>query len=156
MLITLQLCIAPAWGADDVSVERMAMCTDSWFVWQKSGSLQLKDFGDHFRVAFVRKESDPYFVPKASVSIAGLRVLQAYPGSVGMGVGFSVLVDATFEKAKQTLEKKLGKSLRKCSVGDGMRTCELEIGPMRTLMLMAEDSAKSSSTLLGCYYYYEK
>ena len=82
--------------------------------------------------------------------------MQVYPESVGMGVGFSVLVDATFDKTKRTLEQRLGKSLLKCTASDGMRTCELEIGKMRTFMLMAEDSAKSSSTLLGCYYYYEK
>ncbi len=37
-----------------------------------------------------------------------------------------------------------------------MRTCGLEIGDKRTVMLMAEDNPKNATTLLGCYYYYEK
>ena len=37
-----------------------------------------------------------------------------------------------------------------------MRSCELEIAEKRTLVLMAEDSAKATTTLVGCYYFYEK
>ena len=37
-----------------------------------------------------------------------------------------------------------------------MRTCGLEIAEKRTLMLMAEDSPKATTTLVGCYYFYEK
>ena len=82
--------------------------------------------------------------------------MQVFPESVGMGVGFSIVVDATFDKTRRTLEKTLRKPLKKCEVSDNMRTCALEIGEMRTFMLMAEDNAKSTTTLLGCYYYYEK
>ena len=59
-------------------------------------------------------------------------------------------------RSRRSLEKTLGKSLEKCDVSDNMRTCELEMGEKRTLMLMAEDNPKSATTLLGCYYYYEK
>jgi hypothetical protein len=37
-----------------------------------------------------------------------------------------------------------------------MRTCELEIGEKKTILLMAEDNVKSKTTLLGCYYFYAK
>jgi hypothetical protein len=73
-----------------------------------------------------------------------------------MGVGFSVMVETPFDTTRRTVEKIFGKSLQKCDSSDNMRTCELEIGEKRTFMLMAEDSAKSGTTLLGCYYYYEK
>jgi hypothetical protein len=37
-----------------------------------------------------------------------------------------------------------------------MRSCELQIAEKRTVMLMAEDDPKATSTLIGCYYFYEK
>jgi hypothetical protein len=37
-----------------------------------------------------------------------------------------------------------------------MRTCELQIGEKKTILLMAEDNPKSTTTLVGCYYFYEK
>jgi hypothetical protein len=37
-----------------------------------------------------------------------------------------------------------------------MRTCGLEIAEKRTLMVMAEDGPKATTTLVGCYYFYEK
>ena len=75
----------------------------------------------------------------------------------GMAVGFSVVVNANFVKTKATLEKRLGKSIGKCEPpSDNMRTCELVIGEKKTIVLMAEDNPKSTTTLVGCYYLYEK
>jgi hypothetical protein len=74
-----------------------------------------------------------------------------------MGVGFSVIVNATFETTKAALEKRLGKPISKCEPPSGnMRTCELEIGEKKTIALMAEDNPKATKTLFGCYYFYEK
>ena len=156
IFIAVSAATAPVWAADDVSLWRLAICRDSWLNWRANDSVQLKTFGDDFQANFSRSESGGYFVPKTSKSIEGLPVVQVFPESVGMGVGFSVVVGATFAKTQQTLERALGKALKKCDVSDNMRTCELEIGEKRTLMLMAEDNAKSTKTLLGCYYYYEK
>jgi hypothetical protein len=159
LLLTTALLLignSSTWAAEDLSLERMATCQDSWLDWEKNEPAQLKTFGDQFRADFSQSENDPFFVPKTDTSIDGLRVLQVFPGSVGMGVGFSAVVDATFENAKRTFSKALGKPLEKCDVSDNMRSCELEIGEKQTFVLMAEDSAKSTTTLLGCYYYYEK
>jgi len=150
------LSFAPAASAEDPAMERLATCRDSWLDWQKANDPRLKSFAEHFQTTFTRGDNDPFFKPKANVSIDGLRILQLFPDSVGMGVGFSVLVDAKFDKARSVFEKTLGKALDKCETGDGMRTCGLELGEKRTFTLMAEDSAKSNSTLVGCYYYYEK
>jgi hypothetical protein len=80
-----------------------------------------------------------------------------FPESVGMGVGFSIVVNANFTKTKTSLEKKLGKTINKCEPpSDNMRTCELEIAEKKTITLMAEDNPKSTTTLVGCYYFYEK
>jgi hypothetical protein len=156
VLVVLQAAIAPALAADDLSIECLATCQDSWLDWKKSNSVQLKQVGEHLRSDFSQKESVPYLVPRANMTVAGLRVAQVFPDSLGMGVGFSVGVDATFDQARRSLEKTLGKPLTKCEVGDNMRTCALEIAEKRTLMVMAEDNAKNGTTLLGCYYYYEK
>jgi hypothetical protein len=156
IFIILQVVITPACAADDVSIERMATCRDSWLDWEKTDPGQLKNFYDHFRSDFSRSASDPFWVPKADKSIAGLRIEQAFPDSVGMGVGFSVTVRAGFDEVRRRVEKLLGRSLNKCETGENMRTCGLEIADKRTLMVMAEDNPKNSTTLLGCYYYYEK
>lgn len=155
-LFLLSLPITVARGSYDPALERMAICRDSWLDWQKNDPTRLSDFGEYFRSTFVRKESDPFFVPKSDMSIAGLRVLRVFPDSLGMGVGFSVFVAATFDRAKRDFARALGVPIKKCETSDGMKTCELEIGERRTFMLMAEDSPKNSSTLVGCYYYYEK
>jgi hypothetical protein len=156
VLAILQIAIVPVWGADDPGLARLATCRDSWLDWQKTDPDQLKKFGEHFRAEFSRGESDPFFVPRSDTSIAGFRVAQVFPESVGMGVGFSVMVEAKFDAVKQILGKTLGKPLEHCETSDDMRTCELKIADMRTLMVMAEDSATSTTTLIGCYYYYEK
>jgi hypothetical protein len=147
---------APGWAADDTGIERMATCRDSWLDWNKSDPAQLKKFGDRFRADFSRRDNEPFVLPRKDKTIAGLRITQAFPESVGMGVGFSVTVEAPFDKTRQVFEKSLGKKLQKCETGDGMRTCELSIAEKRTFMVMAEDGPKSTTTLVGCYYYYEK
>ncbi len=146
----------PAGAAADAGIERMALCRDSWLDWQKAGDPRLPALAAHFRGAYTQNGNDPYFTPKSPTTVLGLRVLQLYPGSVGMGVGLSILVDAPFDKVRASLERTLGKPLKKCDASDGMKTCELEIAEKRTLTLMTQDDPKTKSTLLGCYYYYEK
>jgi hypothetical protein len=79
-----------------------------------------------------------------------------YPESVGMGVGFSVVLDAAFDTARESLEKTLGKKLTDCEVSDGMRTCGLELEKEKTITLMAGEHDTKRRTLLGCYYFYAK
>jgi hypothetical protein len=155
-VMALLLVVAPAWGDDDISLARMATCRDSWFDWQTSDPARLKAFAGRFRAGFSRHDNDAYFVPKSSAQIAGLRVTQVFPDSVGMGVGFSAAVEAKFDEARRRLEKLLGKPFAKCETSDGMQTCELQIAEKRTAMMMAEDDPKSTSTLIGFYYFYEK
>jgi hypothetical protein len=97
------------------------------------------------------------YTPRSSQTVAGLPVAQVYPQSVGMGVGFSVIVNANFNAARAALEKRLGRPIRKCEPpSDNMRTCDLEIAEKKTVTLMAEDNPKATMTLIGCYYFYEK
>jgi hypothetical protein len=155
LCLALALAGAPAWAAEDAGIERLAICHDSWLDWRNTAPELFKTYADHFRAEFLRTGNDPFFVPKTEKTIDGLRIVQAYPDSIGMGVGFSLLVDAGFDQTRQIMEGKLGTSLVKCEASDGMRTCELDMAPQRTFTLMAEDGSKSR-TLVGCYYYYEK
>jgi hypothetical protein len=143
-------------AADDDALTRMALCRDSWVEWSKSDPAKMKAFVDGFRAQFAPHGNDPFALPKANVSVLGLRVLRAFPESVGMGVGFSLSVDATFDDARHAVEKALGKPLGKCESGDNMRMCGLEIAPQRTVTLEAEDKPAAHDTLIGCYYFYEK
>ena len=150
--------VTPAQAADNPGIERLAVCQDSWFEWKSSDPAQLQKFIESFRSDFSQKKpTDAFVVPKSSQTVAGLPVAQVFPESVGMAVGFSVVVNANFDRTRSSLEKKLGRSIKKCEPpSDNMRTCELQIGDKKTILLMAEDNAKSTTTLFGCYYFYEK
>ena len=108
--------------------------------------------------AFAPHDNDPYWLPKpkVDVSVLGLHVAQLFPDSVGMGVGFSLTVDAPYDTARAAIEKAGAKKLVHCEASDGMKSCELEIAPQRSITIMAEDNPKSCQTLIGCYYFYEK
>ena len=156
-LLTLFLAaVVPAQAADNPMIERLATCQDSWFEWKSSDPARLQQFVAGFQSDFSQKERGPFFVPKSSQTVIG-PVAQVFPQSVGMAVGFSVVVNATFDQTRTSLERRIGKSIKKCEPpSDNMRTCELEIGAKKTMVLMAEDNAKSTTTLFGCYYFYEK
>jgi len=155
-MLALLIVAMPAWGANDPVVENLALCRDSWVDWKRTDPSKLTSFGAFLRSDFTHNDNDAFFTPKSAMTIGGLKVTQLFPGSVGMGVGFSVQVDASFEETKQALERELGKPLRDCEAGDGMRMCELSIAEQRTLMLMSNDPPSDRMTLLGCYYFYEK
>lgn len=154
--LALAVFLAPAFAADDDAFTRMALCKDSWLDWQKGEPPKMKTFAEGFRAKFSPHGNDPFFLPKAKVSVLGMNVSQAFPGSVGLGVGFSLTVDATFDDTRKAVEKAVGQALQKCESGEDMRTCELAIAPQRTVMLLAEDKPGSRHTLIGCYYLYEK
>jgi len=154
--IGILVAIFPAWAADDPGLTRMALCQDSWVEWTKKEPKTFEAFRSRFMGQFTPHANDPYWLPKAGVSVLGMHVVQAFPDSVGMGVGFSLTVDAPFDKARATIEKALGKKLQHCEASDGMKTCDLEVAPQRTVTVMAEDNPKSRQTLIGCYYFYEK
>jgi len=155
-VLALGMLLRPALAADDDALARMALCKDSWVDWQKSDPAKMKAFVARFATEFVPHDNDPFALPKSDVSVLGFRVIRAFPESVGMAVGFSLSVDATYDDARKALEKALGKPLQKCETGDDMRMCELEIAPQRSAVLNAEDKPGAHDTLIGCYYFYEK
>jgi hypothetical protein len=146
---------APPPAAAAFPLEQMATCQDSWLDW-KDDPVSSASHRDSLRAQFRQGENDAFFVPIASATVMGLPVSQVYSNTVGMGVGFSVQVTAPFDSAKKAVERSLGKPLKKCETSDGMRTCELEIGVKKTVMLLSDAAGKSGQTLIGCFYYYEK
>ena len=147
----------PVWAADDTIIQRLALCQDSWLDMQKGDPAQLKTTGDHLRAVFAPPNGDePFVLPNTNLTIAGMRITQAFPNSVGMGVGFSATVAAPFDVARKNVESVMGKKLPHCEASDGMKSCELQIAEKRTVMLMAADPPDKNGTLIGCYYFYEK
>ena len=157
ILTIFLVAVTPVRAADNLTIERLATCQDSWLDWKNSDPVRLKKFAESFQSDFLQKEKDPLFVPKSNQTVAGLPVAQVFPESIGMAVGFSVVVNANFDRTKTSLAKKIGKSFSRCEPpSDNMRTCELAIGEKKTILLMAEDNVKSKTTLFGCYYFYAK
>jgi hypothetical protein len=142
-------------SAVDQAIERLATCQDSWREW-KDDPVQSRKVADLFNSTFVTAAKDGSFAPNKKVTVVGLPVLQVYPESLGMGVGFSVIVAASFDVAREHVEKAVGKKLADCDRSDGMRTCGLEIAKERTITLMAGETDTRRRTLVGCYYLYEK
>jgi len=149
--------VVPALAADDAGLTRMALCQDSWLEWTKTEPKTFEAFHGSLMGQFAMpRENKPSWMPKTNVTVLGMHVAQAFPDSVGMGVGFSLMVDAPYDRARAAVEKAVGRKLQHCEASDGSRGCELDVAPQRTIKLMAEDNPKSRQTLIGCYYLYEK
>jgi len=154
--MVLAAAIAPARAADDPQLTRLATCQDSWFEWKSSDPARLKQYVGRIQSEFTPGQAAAY-TPKSSLTVLGFPVTEVYPESVGMGVGFSVTVNGKFEAVKAVAAKTLGKPISKCEPpSDNMRTCELELGEKKNFFLLTEDNPKSTKTLFGCYYFYEK
>ena len=153
--ITILVTAISAMAADDVNIERLATCEDSWLEWKNQPS-KLEGLSQQIRSGFAAKRDSAFLVPKSEKTVFGLKIVQLFPETIGMAVGFSVMVEEDFKKTRATLEKRLEKPFKKCETGDNMHTCSLEIGEKRTILLMAEENEKAVETLIGCYYYYEK
>ena len=152
-LLSLCLAATPASGAADDLIEQLATCRVSWLDW-KNDPAQARKFGETINGAFTQQPRGPAWTPKKPIVVGGLKVVEAFPESVGMGVGFSLSVDANFDTARAEFEKLAGKTFKSCESGEGMKSCELTVAEKRTLMIVAGDNGKSKTTLFGCYYFY--
>ena len=123
--------------------------------WGKS-SPKFDDFRKMFSTDFKQKGGGANFAPTKPLSILGYSLTEVYPESVGMGVGFSVLVDAEFDKVKASLEAQVGKTIGECSKEGDSRSCEHTIADKKTLLLIEGGRGKNAKTLFGCYYFYAK
>lgn len=140
---------------DDASVLRLLTCQDSWLEWKNDPAQQQK-FVDTVKANFKQNGRDGLFVPIKPMAILGLDVVQLYPQSVGMGVGYSVVVNASFDMTKAALEKQLGKPFAHCESATEGRSCERELAKQKTVMMVEGSRGSNPKTLFGCYYLYEK
>jgi hypothetical protein len=104
ILTIFLVAVTPAWAADNLLIERLATCQDSWLDWKKSDPIQLKNHAESFQSDFSQKK-DPFFVPKSNQIVAGLPVAQVFPESIGMAVRFSVMVNANLTRPKRAWQK---------------------------------------------------
>jgi len=142
-------------AADDAQLQRMALCQDSWFDW-KDDEARMRRFVSDVESRFEEvPQGAGGFRPKVSVQALGYPITQLYPQSVGMGVGFSLVVNADFASARSAVEQRLGRPLI-CNTSDGMRACELKLGEKKTALLVTGQNGAAKTSLVGCYYFYEK
>jgi hypothetical protein len=152
----LLVAVSPAWTADILTLERLATCQDSWLERKSGDPARFQQFVDGFKTDF-SPERFGAAVPRTSLAIVGLPVARVFPESIGMGVGFSVLVDASFDDTRKRLEQATGKPFDHCEApSDGMRVCGREISEKKTLLMMTPVDAKPAQTLFGCFYFYLK
>ena len=155
LLLTTVLTQKPAQIEGDALLEELATCRASWQDW-RNDPVQGRKFADVITGTFTQQPRGPAWTPKRKVVVAGMPVVEAFPESVGMGVGFSLTVEANFDKARQQLEKAAGKTFKDCEAGEGMRTCEFAVAEKRTLIIIAGDNGKAKTSLIGCYYFYAR
>lgn len=156
LVATLAAAIAcgNAQAAGEPSLQRLALCQDSWFDWQDD-TARMDAFRHYLEGQFERGTDDGAFTPKTPLKVLGHSVSQVYPQSVGMGVGFSVVVDAGAAQARAAVEKQLGQPMS-CSTGDGVRSCEIKLGAKKTVLLMTGQNGQAKTSLVGCYYFYQQ
>jgi len=141
-------------AADDPQLQRLALCQDRWIDWKDDGA-RLSQLGNYFETRFDRSSADGAFAPRSPTSVFGWSVTEVYPQSVGMGVGFSLTVNADHARARAVIERQIGKPM-KCSNSEGVRSCAVELGAQKTVVLMTGQDGKEQSSLVGCFYLYQQ
>ena len=142
-------------ATENSNLLKMTTCQDSWLDW-KQDPAKLENFRMELESRFKQNGNDGSYAPNKATTLLGQKVSLVYPQSVGMGLGYSVMVEAGFDSVRKSLEKQIGKPLGQCGVADGMKSCEHKIAEKKTIVLMEGIRGKNPQTLLGCYYYYEK
>ena len=144
-----------AQAAEDLFILPLVTCQSSWLDWVND-PVKKQQFQAHIRTNFRQDGSNGSFLPIVPITVLGQNVSRVYPESVGMGLGFSVVMDARSDLIKSALHKSAGKPLGQCAKEEGLSSCQLEIAPKKTLMSMEINTGKTPQTLVGCYYYYQK
>ncbi len=138
-------------AADDPTLERLATCQDSWLDW-KEPDPRMTAYRRYVHTQLRSEDDGQSFSPRSAERLLGMPLVQVYPQSVGMGVGFSATVDADATKARVAIEQRMGHPMT-CTRGDGVLSCELKLAERKTVVLMA-DLGVEKPTLVGCYYFY--
>ena len=144
---------ADARAFDDVQLQRLALCQDTWLDW-KDDAVRLALYKNYIDTQLDQGASDGAFVPKAATNVLGGQVTEVFPQSVGMGVGVSVTVNMAHASAKARIEQQLGKAME-CATDEGVLSCGVELGAKKTVMLMTSQNGRAPTSLIGCFYFYQ-
>ena len=147
--------VTHAHGADDKLFLDLATCQESWLEW-KNIPQKMNPFKERVNSELKQTEGTAGYTPLKPMSLLGFNLVEVYPGSVGMGLGFSVVVNAEFEKVKASLEKQTGQRITECSVHENTRDRGYSLAERKTLTVTEVAKGKDAKTLFGCYYYYGK
>lgn len=139
-----------AWAADDINIERLATCQDSWREW-KNEPLKYTDYLDYIDSNFTHKKNYEHLVPKSEMWAFGFRVLQLSPNSLGQAAGFTVIVDADFDVTRKKLETTLNGVFEKCETSENLLGCE--VGDRKFFVILSEELEGKVITGIGCGYY---
>lgn len=139
-----------AQSRDDAGVLRLLTCQDAWMDWNDD-PVKLEKFGTALRLHYAQSDRDSSFVPNKPMSVLGHRVVQLYPTSFGLGVGYSVIVSTIFDNAKASLEKQTAKPFDFCDSASDGKACTRQISTRKILMLR-DNGGANPTTLVGCYY----
>jgi len=152
--VTTTICAMPtgAFAADDIVLQRLATCQDSWYDW-KEGDPRMTQYTAYIASRLAQADGAA-FTPTAPMTVFSMPVSLVFPQSVGTGVGFSMMVGGDIAQVRKRYEAQLGKPMT-CATSDGSPTCELQVSAKKTVILMSE-GPRSRTTLAGCYYFYQK
>lgn len=154
-LAAFSLALPEAPAQYDPGLLQLATCQQSWLDF-KNDPAKSEKFVASLKSNFKANGRDGSFVPIKPTTILGHDVFQLYPESVGMAVGYSIIVNAGFDAVKGSLEKQMGKPFESCQSASEGKSCERLIGEKKTVMLMEGSRGNSPKTLFGCYYFYAK
>lgn len=143
-----------AQSRNDAGVLRLLTCQDAWMDWSDD-PVKLEKIGTALRLHYAQSDRDSSFVPNKPMSVLGHRVVQLYPQSFGLGVGYSVIVSASFDNAKASIEKQTDKPFDLCDSASDGKACTRQISTRKILMVHDNGSA-NATTLIGCYYLFVK
>ena len=147
--------LAAAQATNDSETLQLATCKQSWLDF-KNDPAKSERFVASLKSNFKANGRDGSFVPLKPMTVLGHDVFQLYPESVGMAVGYSIIVNAGFDAVKSSLEKLMGKPFESCQSASEGKSCERQIGEKKTVMLMEGSRGNNPKTLFGCYYFYAK
>jgi hypothetical protein len=146
--------LPPGNEAEERRLGQLATCQESWLGW-RDDERRMTEYIEGFEADYTRSEEEPAFLPRGPSKVLGFPLIKVYPQSVGTGVGFSLQLVGSLAQVRAQVEQVLGKSLD-CSVSDEVMSCGFEIDPKRTITLAADGDGTGKTSLLGCFYYYEK
>lgn len=155
VLTVLLTPLAAAQAKNDSETLQLATCQQSWLDF-KNDPVRSERFVAGLKSNFKANGRDGSFVPLNAMTILGHDAFQLYPESVGMGVGYSIIVNAGFDAVKSSLEKQMGKPFDGCQSASEGKSCERVIGEKKTVILMEGSRGNNPKTLFGCYYFYAK